>query len=80
MKVSGDVEALRAYLKSTSEDAPMNGEAAADSIAACWSYAEDIALSMPESTPDFRELLLKKGKDQIEKRKIFLLGSGTHTV
>ena len=40
-----------------------------------WNYIEDLALSMPENSAEYRDLLIKKGKDEIDKRKIFLLGA-----
>ena len=42
-----------------------------------WTYMEDLALSMPETASEYRELLLKKGKDEIDKRKFFLLSTGS---
>lgn len=41
-----------------------------------WTYLEEIALSMPENSTEYRCLLTTKGKDEIEKRKRFLLNSG----
>lgn len=38
-----------------------------------WSYLEDIALSMPENSSDYRCLVSTKGREEIEKRKYFLL-------
>ena len=68
MKVSGDLGALRTYLEKGAEGEPMKNE---------WSYIEDIALSMPENSAEFRDLLVTKGKEEIEKRKFFLLSSGS---
>jgi hypothetical protein len=42
-----------------------------------WTYIEDIALSMPETAAEYRELLMRKGKDEIDKRKFFLLSTGS---
>ena len=30
---------------------------------------------MPENSAEYRDLLLKKGKEEIDKRKVFLLGA-----
>ena len=74
MKVSGDMENLRAYLQRQKEHSGKEGEPL-DSMPYEWNYIEDIALSMPENSSEFRDLLLKKGKEEIDKRKMFLLGA-----
>lgn len=44
-----------------------------------WDYLEDIALSNNENTSEYRLLLTRKGKEEIEKRRYFLLRvSGSH--
>jgi hypothetical protein len=63
MKVSGDVQAVRDYLE---------GKRVVE-----WTYLEDIALSLPEVSTEYRCLLTTKGRDEIEKRKQFLLSTGT---
>jgi hypothetical protein len=37
-----------------------------------WSYLEDLAMSKPEDSMEFKCLLDCKGKDQIDKRRRFL--------
>lgn len=59
MKVSGDIQALRELL--------------AGNQVTTWDYLEDIALSNSENSQEYRLLLNKKGRDEIEKRKYFLL-------
>ena len=39
-----------------------------------WSYLEDLALSKPVDSPQFKVLLVEKGEDEIARRKQFLLG------
>jgi hypothetical protein len=88
MKVSGDMDALRHILKRQNDMEAKEGKDAdgADGDGAdkekeleplpCeWNYIEDIALSMPENSAEYRDLLTKKGKEEIEKRKVFLLGA-----
>lgn len=41
-----------------------------------WTYQDDIALSLPENSGEFRDLLARKGRMEIDKRKTFLLGAG----
>jgi hypothetical protein len=65
MRVSGDIEALKKLL------------AGQEDIIQVWTYQDDIALSMPENSSEFRELLQKKGRQEIDKRKFFLLSSGS---
>lgn len=60
MRVSGDLDALKDHLK---------GKRVVE-----WSYLEDMALSMPETSTEYRCLLTTKGRDEVEKRKRFLLG------
>ncbi len=59
MKVSGDMQALKNHLK---------GIRVVE-----WSYLEDLALSMHETSSEYRSLLQTKGKEEIDKRKRFLL-------
>ena len=76
MKVSGDMDNLRAYLQRQKEHAAAGDSAGHQEPLACeWNYLEDIALSMPENTAEYRDILLRKGKEEIDKRKIFLLGA-----
>ena len=69
MKVSGDMDALKEYLKRQKENED------AEPLPSEWNYIEDLALSMPENSAEYRDLLVKKGKEEIDKRKIFLLGA-----
>lgn len=55
MRVSGDIKAVRNYLE---------GKRVTE-----WSYLDDLALSAPESSTEFRCLVTTKGRDEIEKRK-----------
>ena len=71
MKVSGDMDALRQYLQRQKDNPDQNMEP----LPAEWNYIEDLALSMPENSAEYRDLLVKKGKDEIDKRKVFLLGA-----
>ena len=76
MKVSGDLEALKAYLNNEK-----NNRSEISQVAE-WNYIEDMALSMPENSTEYRDLLIRKGRLEIEKRKFFLLGAqgyGLHT-
>ena len=59
VKVSGDIVNLKRYLEG--EDVPI------------WSYLEDLALTKPEDSMEYRCLLESKGKDEIDKRKKFLM-------
>ena len=59
IKVSGDLESVRDYLE---------GKRVIE-----WTYLEDIALATPEGSTEYRCLVQTKGKDEIEKRKRFLL-------
>ena len=63
MKVSGDIQAVKDHL--------------AGKKVTLWSYLEDIALSMPENSSEYRCLVGQKGRDEIEKRKYFLLRVNT---
>ena len=64
MKVSGDIQAVKDHL--------------AGNKITTWSYLEDIALSMPENSSEYRCLVSSKGKEEIEKRKYFLLRVNTN--
>jgi hypothetical protein len=64
MRVSGDIDSLKKLLAGEHESVFV------------WTYQDDIALSMPENSSEFRELLQKKGRQEIEKRRVFLLSSG----
>jgi len=59
MKVSGDIQAVKDHL--------------AGNTVTLWNYMEDLALSMPENTTEYRCLVSQKGREEIEKRKYFLL-------
>jgi len=59
MKVSGDLNALKNHLQGLRVSE--------------WSYLEDQALAMPESSQEYRCLLTTKGREEVEKRKRFLL-------
>ena len=59
MKVSGDINAVKEYL--------------AGNKVTEWDYLEDIALSYPENSTEYRCLVAKKGREEIDKRKYFLL-------
>jgi len=61
VKVSGDLQAVRDYLE---------GKRVIE-----WTSLEDIALSMPENSTEYRCLVATKGKDEIEKRKKFLINT-----
>jgi hypothetical protein len=62
MRVSGDVRRVREYLE---------GKRVVE-----WTYLEDIALSQPESSTEYRCLVTTKGKEEVERRKRFLLNVG----
>lgn len=62
MRVNGDIKAVRDYLEGKR--------------VAYWSYLDDVGLSLPESSTEFRCLVTTKGRDEIEKRKRFLLDTG----
>jgi DUF971 family protein len=65
MKVSGDIQALKDHL--------------AGNKVVTWDYLEDLALSNNENSSDYRLLLTRKGREEIDKRKYFLLRvSGNH--
>ena len=59
MKVSGDINAVKEHL--------------AGNKVTQWSYLEDIVLSMPENSSEYRCLVTSKGREEIDKRKYFLL-------
>jgi hypothetical protein len=59
MKVSGDIQALKDHM--------------AGNKVVTWDYLEDLALSNNENSSEYRLLLSRKGKEEIEKRKYFLL-------
>lgn len=70
MKVSGDIQAVKNYLANAARGDPAALEA---NQKATWTYMEDLALSMPEHTSEYRLLVNKKGREDIEKRKWFLI-------
>lgn len=77
MRVSGDVEALKLYLQEGSASGAQGNSALAyEALAYVWSYQDDIGLSMPDNSVEYRELLFRKGRHEIEKRKNFLLSAG----
>ena len=59
MRVSGDIEAVRGWIE---------GKRVVE-----WTYLEDLALGMAENSTEYRCLMTTKGRDEIEKRKRFLL-------
>jgi hypothetical protein len=61
VKVSGDLHSLKRYFEG-------------DSVI-LWTYLEDLALTKPEDSMEYKCLLEAKGKEEIEKRKMFLLRS-----
>jgi len=63
MKVSGDINAVKEQL--------------AGNKVTEWDYLEDIALSYPENSSEYRCLVARKGREEIEKRKYFLLRVNT---
>ena len=73
MKVSGDMDNLRSYLQRQKEH--IDDTHPLEPLLCEWNYMEDIALSMPENSSEYRDLLMKKGKEEIDKRKVFLLGA-----
>ena len=82
MKVSGDMESLRNYLQRQKDHNNTSSKAASSDqkeelkpMPCEWNYMEDIALSMPENSSEYRDLLMKKGREEIDKRKVFLLGA-----
>lgn len=70
MKVSGDIQAVKNYLTNAATGDTTALEA---NSSATWTYMEDLALSMPENSSEYRCLVSKKGRDEIEKRKWFLI-------
>eukprot|EP00347_Sterkiella_histriomuscorum_P000807 403374436 len=66
MRVSGDIQAVRDYL---------NGKRVVE-----WQYLEDIALSHPESSTEYRCLIATKGRDEVDKRKRFLLSTQVNSI
>ena len=65
MRVSGDIEQLKLLLQGD------------ETLASVWTYQDDIGLSLPDNSSEYRELLMRKGRQEIEKRKHFLLSSGS---
>ena len=63
VKVSGDIENLIKHIEG--QNVPT------------WSYLEDLALTRPEDSIEFKCLLDTKGKEEIEKRRDFLLKTNT---
>jgi hypothetical protein len=63
VKVSGDLANVIKYFEG--EQVPT------------WSYLEDLALTRPEDAMEYKCLLETKGKDEIEKRRDFLLKTNT---
>lgn len=61
VKVSGDINSLERYFQ---------GE-----TVVTWQYLEDLALTKPEDSMEYKCLVDTKGKSEIEKRKNFLLRS-----
>jgi len=59
VKVSGDIGNLQRFFEG--EIVPM------------WTYLEDLALTRPEGSMEYKCLVDSKGKEEIEKRKNFLL-------
>jgi hypothetical protein len=59
MKVSGDINAVKEHL--------------AGNKVVQWTYLEDIILSMPDNSSEYRCLVTSKGREEIDKRKYFLL-------
>lgn len=64
MRVSGDVEALKKYMQGV------------ENLNCIWTYQDDISLSLPDNSSEYRELLMRKGRFEIDKRKQFLLSTG----
>ncbi len=65
VKVSGDTEAIRKHFEGRN--------------VLMWTYLEDLALTKDEGSMEFKCLLEVKGKEEIEKRKAFLLKSEQQT-
>ncbi|CDW86198.1 UNKNOWN [Stylonychia lemnae] len=63
MRVSGDLQAVRDYLQ---------GKRVVE-----WQYLEDIGLSQPETSTEYRCLITTKGREEVEKRKRFLLSTAS---
>lgn len=61
VKVSGDVNSVRRYFEG-------------DNVA-LWTYLEDLALTRPEGSLEYKCLEESKGKEEMKKRKAFLLRS-----
>ncbi len=59
MKVSGDIGALKDHIA---------GKRVAE-----WTYLDDLALAMPETTLEHRTLMTTKGREEVAKRQRFLL-------
>ena len=59
MRMSGDLERIRDHLQ---------GRPVVE-----WTYLEDLALSKPDNSLEFRCLEKTKGREEIEKRKAFLI-------
>lgn len=59
VKVSGDLENVKRVFEGQ--------------IVPMWTYLEDLALARPESSMEFKCLVESKGKEEIEKRRSFLL-------
>ena len=66
MKVSGDIGQLKDYL---------DGKRVTE-----WTYLEDMALAQSEHTPEYRCLLTTRGREELEKRKRFLLNVASDTI
>ena len=67
MRVSGDLNSLKNLL--AGKEDPIS----------VWTYQDDMALSQPENTSEYRELLQKKGLHEVDKRKFFLISTGVQT-
>jgi len=59
LRVSGDIQAVKDH---------MEGKRVVE-----WSYLDDSALTLPEGSAEYRCLVATKGREEIEKRKKFLL-------
>ncbi len=66
MKVSGDMGQLRDYLE---------GKRVTE-----WTYLEDMALAQSEHTTEYRCLLASRGREELDKRKRFLLNVASDTI
>ena len=62
VKVSGDLDNLARHFEG--HTVPM------------WTYLEDLALTRPQDSMEYHCLVESKGKEEIEKRKNFLLKTG----